>query len=76
MDWRVELERGCAGKVPLGKRAARSIAEQARREGNRVTAYRCPWAEDGHWHTGHVPSMQRVEQIADAIRQRAQDPAA
>lgn len=76
MDWRAERAKGCVGKTCYGQRLARVVAERLRAEGVAVTAYRCPWGETPHWHLGHVPSIDRLHEIADAIRARAQDPAA
>ena len=37
-----------------------------------VRAYWCPWAAHldlrPHWHIGHLPSVERLQLIADAIR--------
>ncbi len=76
VDWHREQAKGCDGKVPLGRDVARSIAGRARRKGEPMSAYRCPWATaaDPHWHVGHTPSLHRLEEIAAAIRNRANDP--
>lgn len=74
MDWRAEAQKGCAGKIRYGVQLSHTIAERLRARGRAVTAYRCPWC--GSWHLGHVPSIDRLREIADAIRARAQDPAA
>lgn len=62
------IDRACLSKNALGRDAARRVCEEARRVGNHLQAYRCPFFEDGHWHVGHVPSMASVDLIARAIR--------
>lgn len=73
IDWHTEADRGCARKHPYGRTTARSIAARMQTAGDRtVSAYRCPWADDNdpHWHVGHLPSMEGLERIAAAIRNR------
>ena len=69
VDWHREAERGCVGKVRMGRRAAMDLAAEKRRGGVDVSAYRCPWSVDGrHWHVGHPPGPEGIERIAAAIR--------
>lgn len=68
-------ERACGNKIPHSRDTARRIAEHHRAEGDLVGAYRCPFCPGKHWHVGHVPSMESLQQIADAIRYHEQDPA-
>lgn len=75
IDWRWETETGCHGKKHLSQKIARKAAQEMRDRGERVCAYRCVWCDAG-WCVGHVPSPERVAAIAEAIRARAQDPAA
>lgn len=78
MDWRVVLERGCVGKRRMGHGRARRVAaelDDRRPKGEpHIGCYRCPLCSG--YHVGHVPSIEGLQSIADAIRARAQDPAA
>lgn len=56
----------CESKIGHGKDIARRIAEHHRAEGDLVGAYRCPFCH--LWHVGHVPSLESLQLIADAIR--------
>jgi hypothetical protein len=69
----------CSRKVPLGRAAAMHLAADLRAGGERMTAYRCPFAledgagddeDEGHWHIGHVPSMRSLHRLARYLRQR------
>jgi len=66
---RTVILRACLGKVPMGLHAAKSVERVHRAEGERQTAYRCPFSPpDAHWHIGHVPSIETVATIALAVR--------
>lgn len=38
-----------------------------------MCAYRCPFSHGHHWHVGHVVPMDRVEDLALAIRDLSGD---
>ncbi|HEV2808874.1 MAG TPA: hypothetical protein VGV93_00565 [Acidimicrobiales bacterium] len=58
--------RVCGSKPRLGVTAAHRLAEQRRRLGDDVSAYRCVFC--GRWHVGPVPSMDTIEALARVIR--------
>lgn len=67
------VERACGDKQRYGWRTARDIAADRRASGDDISAYRCPFNHDDdggqpHWHLGHVPSMESVHDVVDAIR--------
>lgn len=73
VDWHTEAERAHAGKKCYpNPQAARQAAEKLRAKGEQVGPYRCPWGAEGarHWHIGHPPSIEGLERIAAAIRNR------
>lgn len=74
VDWHQEADRACDGKHPYGRKTAREIAARMRaQDGEDVCAYRCPWGRTAHWHVGHTPSVERLERIAAAIRNRTNE---
>lgn len=74
IDWHDEAERACDGKAPYGRDTARQIVARMRHAGDtNASAYRCPWGRENHWHVGHVPSVERLEEIAAAIRNRTNE---
>lgn len=71
--WRDPLEareglrqRVCGAKPAFGVKAAHRHAEQLRRAGQDVSAYRCVFCRC--WHVGPVPSMETIEALARVIR--------
>lgn len=58
--------RVCGSKPRLGVTAAHRLAEQRRRLGDDVSAYRCVFCR--RWHVGPVPSMDTIEALARVIR--------
>lgn len=64
------IDRSCLSKTPMGRDSARAVAEVHRAQGDRLQAYRCPFAfGERHWHVGHPPaSMEGIEGLALAIR--------
>ncbi len=65
------IARACLDKDGMGRKAAMSVEARQRRQGKdvAVSAYRCPFSsKDHHWHVGHVPSIETVASIADAVR--------
>lgn len=61
----------CGSKVQHpGPGDARRALNRLRQPPTVYGIYRCPFADDGHWHVGHVPSMEALRVIADAIRGR------
>jgi hypothetical protein len=76
------VQRHCTSKHRYANPgAARGAARSARdRTGERISSYRCSFAggtrASAHWHIGHVPSVAALQDIADAIRYRAQHPGA
>lgn len=65
-DTQAVIARTCGGKRSYGARNARLVAERRRREGDKVSPYRCFYC--GAWHIGHVPSYEGLRRIAEAIR--------
>lgn len=59
-------ERVCGEKSRMGRHAAMSLAQHLRARGKRIGAYHCPFCRC--WHVGHIPSMESVSRIAQAIR--------
>lgn len=58
----------CERKVPLSRGVARRVAlEQVH-----LSAYRCPFGPDRHWHVGHRMSFEAMKELAEAIRVLAQ----
>lgn len=83
MNWQAVLGRCHDGKIRLGRQAAHDLAaelNEGRAAGERpIGPYRCPVhanERDRHWHIGHVPSVDGLQSIADAIRERSQAVAA
>jgi hypothetical protein len=67
-------ERTCDRKIRYGPRLARSTAARMRGQGENVSAYRCPFsAPETHWHVGHMPSMESLQELADAVRYALQE---
>lgn len=64
-------QKACVPKQRYGARAAREVAD-ARNRGSDVVyqAYRCPFADDDHWHVGHRLSWSAVERLAALLRHR------
>lgn len=60
------IARSCDNKRPYGARCARLVAQRLRRQGQKVSPYRCFYC--GAWHIGAVPSYEGLRRIADAIR--------
>jgi hypothetical protein len=60
--------RVCGSKRPLGRDAARNVAQRAQAEGIDLRPYRCPFSHGTHWHVGHIPSLASLRAIAAAIR--------
>lgn len=56
--------RSCESKNAYSMEGARTVAATA---GGIVRAYRCPFLRS-HWHVGHVPTVEKLTEIADAIR--------
>lgn len=56
----------CADRVRMGKVRARKTAESARAFGRDISPFHCPFC--GWWHVAKPPSMDRVAEIALAIR--------
>lgn len=53
---------------------ARRVARSASRSsGDLIRSYRCPFGDGcrahAHWHVGHLPSLEGLEDIARAIRE-------
>lgn len=62
--------RMCDGKVQLNRGSARRVAARARaRSDEKISPYRCHFCP--HWHVGHAPSMEWVQDLATAIREEA-----
>lgn len=79
VDWRAMVERVCTRKRPMSNDVARRVAQRHRDAGEPFSAYGCPFSPPGrrhwhvgHWHVGHTASLFRLQEIADAIRARAQ----
>jgi hypothetical protein len=63
------VEHACSRKQRYPRAEAMRLAETKRAQGIEVSAYRCPFADQGrHWHLGHAPGMETLEDIAHAIR--------
>lgn len=62
----------CTRKVAMGRGAAMAVGTKARRNGQQMSAYRCPFSMDPtcHWHVGHPPSMKTLKRIAEMLRDR------
>lgn len=64
--------KACDGKVRFGHPdTARAAAADVERDhpgndGHPASAYRCSFCR--RWHVGHVPSIEGLQGIADAIR--------
>lgn len=69
----VVRDRACTSKAAMSRRTARLRADTL--EG--AWAYRCPFTSPRtrHWHVGHVPSIESLQTVADAIRTLAQQAA-
>ena len=59
-------QRVCGAKPAFGVKAAHRHAEQLRRAGQDVSAYRCVFCR--RWHVGPAPSMETIEALARVIR--------
>lgn len=72
------IDRACRSKHPFDTPGeARRVARQdSLRTGERIRAYRCPFGDGtskvAHWHVGHVPSLEGLQDIARAIRESHQ----
>ena len=69
------IDRACRSKKRYESVAhAAHDAAVLRARGERVFQYRCPFGDGtrahAHFHVGHVPSLERLEDIARAIRER------
>jgi len=65
--------RVCDRKVKMGRKAAMKVADEARRQGTPLAAYRCPFLDadgESHWHIGHAPTMRTLERTAELLRER------
>jgi hypothetical protein len=60
--------RACLSKRPLGREAARRIAETQGAYDAGLNAYRCPFSHGAHWHVGYLPNLASLQAIAAAIR--------
>jgi hypothetical protein len=56
----------CAGRTRYGRVRAREVADARRAAGHNVSPYSC--FSCGWWHVAHPPTMERVAEIALAIR--------
>lgn len=68
--------RCCDGKLPLGARVARRIAEEERSKGGTsMEAYRCPFAHlhnhGPEWHVGQPMSVPEMFNVASLLRARS-----
>lgn len=55
---RIKFQHLCSKKIYTSKRAAiTSAAQQAKKEGEDIRAYKCPNAR--HYHIGHPPKRLR-----------------
>lgn len=61
--------RACLRKSRYSVAGARQRAAELTRPGQRISPYRCVFC--GCWHVGHTPSMESIETLAAAIRERA-----
>lgn len=69
-------QRACESKHKLSMTSAREMAQRlnvsedraAHRGGDQraLRAYRCPFC--GKWHVGGVPSLEELQELADAVR--------
>lgn len=52
------------------RRDAREHADRLNRETGAAvySPYPCPFADDGHWHAGHIPSLEALEATARVMR--------
>lgn len=72
------VSRACTRKRRYGSRghAIAVAAAVSLATGEPIRSYRCRFSNgtrsDRHWRLGHVPSMDTVEALAEAIRARAQ----
>lgn len=77
-DARAVIDRACRSKHDYSTPGeARSAAREAsRRSGGIIRPYRCPFGDGcrhhAHWHIGHLPSLERLADIARAIRETHQ----
>jgi hypothetical protein len=77
VNWRAVLDRCHEGKAPMSRQAAHDEAQRLNRRNPQDTPagpYRCPSCRS--YHVGHVPSMESLQSIAEAIRARHQECAA
>jgi hypothetical protein len=61
------------GKKKYCAKTARAVAERLRGEGVPVFSYLCNFPDDDekeHWHVGHYPSMEALEEMALVLRER------
>lgn len=66
---RSTIQYACLEKKGQGEKAARARVRRYRGEGHEATAYRCPFSPaDHHWHVGHVPSIESIARLQDAVR--------
>jgi hypothetical protein len=61
------VDLSCTRRTHMGPKRARQIAEEMRAQGDAVCPYCCPFCDAG-WCVAHPPSMERVGEIAFAIR--------
>lgn len=72
------IDRACRTKhaFDLPGDARHAAREATLRTGDRIRAYRCPFGDGtrkhAHWHIGHIPSLEGLEDIARAIRESHQ----
>lgn len=69
------VERSCKQKRCYTAADARKRVTQERGFGNKLSMYRCPFANEHadpakRWHIGHAPSQRSLQAIANVIRER------
>lgn len=63
------VRRACTDKADYWsrKKAKTAAREASRQSGHTIRDYRCPF-EPGHFHIGHPPSLERLRELAAAVR--------
>lgn len=66
---RSTIQYACLEKIGQDMLVAKERARKYRAEGHEATAYRCPFSPvRDHWHVGHVPSIESIVRLQDAVR--------